>query len=57
MQSIYDQIQRIIAEDVPVIPLFHEDNVVLMNQDVQGFTITPNARLVGLRDAWKRPAE
>jgi peptide/nickel transport system substrate-binding protein len=55
--EIYDKLQRIIAEDVPIIPLFHEDNVVLTNQDVDGYTITPNARLVGLRDAWKRIAQ
>jgi len=53
--AIYDQVQKIIAEDVPVVPLFHEDNVVLTNQDVEGYTITPNARLIGLRDATKRP--
>jgi peptide/nickel transport system substrate-binding protein len=52
-KAIYDRIQRIVAEDVPVVPLFHEDNVVLMNVDVQGYTITPNARLIGLRDAFK----
>jgi peptide/nickel transport system substrate-binding protein len=54
-KAIYAEAQRIVAEDVPVIPLFHEDNVVLTNVDVQGYTITPNARLIGLRDAWKRP--
>jgi len=53
---LYAEVQRIVAEDVPVVPLFHEDNVVLMNVDVQGYTITPNARLIGLRDAWKRAA-
>ncbi|MEO8706383.1 MAG: ABC transporter substrate-binding protein [Kofleriaceae bacterium] len=52
-KAIYDRVQRIVAEDVPVVPLFHEDNVVLMNVDVQGYTITPNARLIGLRDAFK----
>ena len=55
--GIYDQVQRIIAEDVPVIPLFHEDNVVLMNQDVEGYAITPNARLIGIATATKKPRE
>ncbi len=54
-KTIYGEVQRIISQDVPVVPLWHEDNVVLSNTDVQGFTITPNARLIGLRDAWKRP--
>lgn len=54
-RAIYGELQRIVARDVPIVPLWHEDNVVLTNVDVQGYTITPNARLVGLRDAWKRP--
>lgn len=54
--AIYDRVQRIVAEDVPVVPLFHEDNVVLLNQDVDGYTITPNARLIGIATASKRPA-
>ena len=54
-KAIYDQVQAQVAADAPVIPLWHEDNVVLTNIDVQGYQITPNARLVGLRAAWKRP--
>jgi peptide/nickel transport system substrate-binding protein len=50
---IYDQVQRIVADDVPVVPLWHEDNIVLSSAGVSGFSITPNARLVGLVDAWK----
>ena len=47
-KAIYAQAQRLVAEDLPIIPLWHEDNVVLSNVDVQGYTIVPNARLVGL---------
>jgi peptide/nickel transport system substrate-binding protein len=54
-KAIYDQVQALVAADVPIVPLWHEDNVVLTNVDVQGYTITPNARLVGLRNAWKTP--
>jgi len=36
------------------VPLWHEDNVVLSNVDLQGYTITPNARFSGLRSATKR---
>ncbi len=52
--ALYDQIQRIVAEDVPIIPLFHEDNVVLMNQDVVGYSLTPNARFLGIGVTTKR---
>jgi len=53
-RAIYGEVQRQVATDVPIVPLWHEDNVVLSNVDVQGYAITPNARLIGLRQAWKR---
>jgi peptide/nickel transport system substrate-binding protein len=52
--AIYAEVQRIVAEDVPVVPLWHEDNVVLSNVDVQGYALAPNARLVGLTRVTKR---
>jgi peptide/nickel transport system substrate-binding protein len=52
--AIYADVQRQVAEDVPVVPLWHEKNVVLSNVDVQGYRMTPNARLTGLRDVTKR---
>jgi peptide/nickel transport system substrate-binding protein len=53
-KAIYAEVQRLVATDVPVIALWHEDNIVLSNVDVQDYRITPNARLVGLQSAWKR---
>lgn len=47
-KALYAEAQRITAEDLPIIPLWHEDNVVLSNMDVHGYTIVPNARLIGL---------
>jgi peptide/nickel transport system substrate-binding protein len=52
-KPFYMEAQRIVAQDVPIIPLWHEDNVVLSNVDVQGYTIVPNARLIGLVQATK----
>jgi len=54
-KAMYAEVQRLVAAEVPTIPLWHEDNVVLSNVDVQGYTITPNARLIGLTSTWKRP--
>jgi peptide/nickel transport system substrate-binding protein len=54
-KDIYAQVQRIVAADLPIIPLWHEDNVALSNVDVQGYTIVPNARFVGLIGASKSP--
>jgi peptide/nickel transport system substrate-binding protein len=52
--AIYAEVQRLVAQDVPIVPLWHEDNVVLSNVDVQGYTLTPNARLGGLASVTKR---
>ena len=51
---IYGEVQRLVASDVPVVPLWHENNIVLSNVDVQDYRITPNARIIGLASAWKR---
>jgi peptide/nickel transport system substrate-binding protein len=47
-KKIYGEIQAILADELPVIPLWHEDNVVLSNRDVTGFRILPNGRFNGL---------
>jgi len=52
-KALYARIQRKIAEDVPIVPLWHEDNVVLANRDVHGYTIVPNARFIGLAGVTK----
>ena len=54
-KQIYAEVQRQVAADVPVVPLWHEDNIILTNVDVKGYTATPNARLIGLRDITKQP--
>ena len=50
---LYSEAQRLVARDLPIIPLWHEDNVVLSNLDVQGYVIVPNARLIGLAGVTK----
>ena len=54
-RGIYGEVQRLVAADVPIVPLWHEDNVVLSNVDVQGYALSPNARLGGLPNASKLP--
>jgi peptide/nickel transport system substrate-binding protein len=51
--ALYAEVQRQLAEDLPVIPLFHEDNVALVNATVVDFVVLPNARLSGLAKARK----
>ncbi len=47
-KALYAEAQRLVARDLPVIPLWHEDNVVLSNVDVQGYAILPDGRFAGL---------
>ncbi len=47
-KPLYAEAQRIVAEDVPIVPLWHEDNVAMTNADLAGFQILPNARFAGL---------
>jgi peptide/nickel transport system substrate-binding protein len=54
-KAIYGALQRIIADELPIIPLWHEDNVVLTNVDLQGYQIVPNARFIGLVGSSKSP--
>jgi peptide/nickel transport system substrate-binding protein len=52
-RPLYLEAQRIVADEVPIIPLWHEDNVVLANVDLQGYAIVPNARFAGLAGVTK----
>jgi peptide/nickel transport system substrate-binding protein len=52
--ALYGQVQALLAEDLPIVPLWHEDNVAVMNVDVAGFEVLPNARLSGLARVTKR---
>ena len=52
--AIYSEVQQILARELPVIPLWHEDNVAVMNTGVQGYEILPHAGITGLATAYKR---
>ncbi len=54
-KQIYGEAQRIVADELPIIPLWHEDNVALTNVDLKGYQIVPNARFIGLVGAGKSP--
>jgi len=56
-KALYAQVQRQVAEDVPVVPLWHEDNVVLSNVTVENFRIIPTGRLGGLVAVDKRDVD
>jgi peptide/nickel transport system substrate-binding protein len=53
-KALYSEVQQILADELPVVPLWHEDNVTFTNLGVEGYTMTANARLQGLVTTWKQ---
>jgi peptide/nickel transport system substrate-binding protein len=51
--DIYNEVQVILARDLPIVPLWHSDNIVVHNTDVTGYELLPSARLHGLATATK----
>lgn len=47
-KEIYDQIQRIVQEDLPYISLYHQVNVAVMDKDLQGYTMYPAGFWLGI---------
>lgn len=50
-QAIYEEIQQILADEVPYIPLFFPANLKATTADVHGFTVLPNSS-VRFEEAW-----
>jgi peptide/nickel transport system substrate-binding protein len=55
-KRIYAEVQTILADELPVIPLWHEDNVVVRADHVEGYQLLPSARFRGLQTTRKRAA-
>ncbi|HTM21789.1 MAG TPA: ABC transporter substrate-binding protein [Kofleriaceae bacterium] len=53
-RAIYAEVQQILARDLPVVPLWHEDNIAVMNVDLDGYQVTPTAMFTGLAATGKR---
>ncbi len=51
-KAIYDQIQQILAEDLPYINLWYLDNVLVHTNRVQGIELGPAGSYDFLRSAW-----
>jgi peptide/nickel transport system substrate-binding protein len=49
-KRIYSQVQRMIALDLPYVPLWWTKNVVVMNPAIRGFTPYPDGDLVSLKN-------
>ncbi len=48
-QKIYGEVQQILAEELPYVSLWHEDNVAVLREGTQGYYTTPNALYDALR--------
>jgi peptide/nickel transport system substrate-binding protein len=56
-RAIYSQVQRILAQDLPYVSLWHEDNVAVLDRSLQGYHILPNARFGGLVEVFRGQAD
>lgn len=54
-RRIYARVQTILGRDLPMLPLWHPDNVVVARRLVQGFRMWPSAQLSGLAGVTKLP--
>ena len=45
---LYSEVQKILARDLPMLPLWHRDNVLIRNTGVADFGILPNGSVRGL---------
>ena len=52
-KRLYDQVQEIVAEDLPYVFLWHEDLVAVYSKRVKDFTLFADGRMQGLGKARK----
>lgn len=56
-RGIYGEIQKILARDLPIVPLWHEDTVAVLGKSVTGYEIVPTGQFVSLARTYKRKVE
>lgn len=55
-RALYGLAQRLIAEDVPYIPLWYRTNVAVCQPDIYGVRLSPIADFTFLKDVYREPA-
>ena len=55
-RDLYGEAQRIIAADMPYVPLWYRTNVAVFQPDLHGVTLSPIADFTFLKDVWRAPA-
>src|SRR2546426_12446663 len=56
-RAIYARVQRRAARDLPVVPLWWEDRIVVQSRRLRGFEPSPDGDLHGLTRAWMEAGE
>lgn len=51
-KSIYGQVQRILARDLPYVSLWYSVNVAVMDSRIRGFQLFPDGSLISLKNVW-----
>jgi peptide/nickel transport system substrate-binding protein len=51
--GIYGRVQEILFDDLPYVPLWFEDNWVVVSKKVTGYRLRPDAGFQGLVNAYK----
>ena len=47
-KTAYDEIQRIVADELPYVSLYHRDNVAIMRKNIDGFQMYPSGFLLSV---------
>jgi len=47
-KAAYDEVQKILADDLPYVSLYHRDNVAVMRSNIDGFVMYPNGFLLSV---------
>jgi peptide/nickel transport system substrate-binding protein len=47
-KAIYDEVQKILADDLPYLSLYHRDNVAIMRSNIDGFEMYPSGFLLSV---------
>jgi peptide/nickel transport system substrate-binding protein len=55
--ELYARAQRIIAADVPYVPLWYRTNVAVFQPDLHGVRLSPIADFTFLKDVWRAPLQ
>ena len=56
-RALYGQVQRILAQELPYVSLWHEDNIAILKRGTRAYYATPNARFEALKSTRQAPAK